>query len=147
MRFLLVMLVLTTGVLVAAPGAQAADPIRIYQNQATGDCLFDTNVRGLGADVCYWTDDTRWVVHLWPDNTVRLGNVETGRCISDEWGIGLTSAGCNDSENQSWWVTYWGDDTRRFQNQLTGHCLDYTRDNGLRTWECNSGENQSWYAR
>lgn len=144
-RLLLGMLVLAAGMLVAVPAAQATDNIYFYKNQGTDQCLYDTNVRGLGADTCTPTDDKRWVVHLWGDGTVRLGNVETGRCINDSFGIGLTSEVCNSSENQSWWVVYWPDTTRRFQNQATNHCLDYTFDKGLVTWECNDGRNQSWY--
>ncbi len=143
---LLGMVVLAAGVLVAAPAAQAADSVYVYRNQGTGQCLLDSNIRGLVADTCYGSDDQRWVVHPWGDGTVRLGNVGTGRCINDSFSIGsISSEACNSSENQSWWVVYWADKTRRFQNQATGHCLDQTLDGGLRTWECNSGKNQSWY--
>lgn len=142
-KLLIGMLVLAAGVLVAAPAAQAADPIYSYKNQASGGCLLDSNVRGLTTDnACYtWYDDYRWAVHQWADGTVRLGNVGTGRCISDRnWGFAVSDA-CNSSENQSWWVVYWADGTRRFQNQATRLCLDrYTN-----LSQCDASTSQSWY--
>jgi len=142
-KLLVGMLVLATGVLVAAPAAQAADPIYSYKNQASVGCLLDSNVRGLTTDsACFtWFDDYRWVVHQWADGTVRLQNVGTGRCIRDNnWGF-VVSAACDSSTNESWWVVYWADGTRRFQNQATGLCLNEY----LNLSQCNASTSQSWY--
>jgi hypothetical protein len=143
MRALLGMLTVAAVVLVAAPAADAADPVRSFQNQWSGKCLDDTPA-GFRMWPCNGTNAQHWIMHYWNDGTVRLQNVNTLRCIDDTYDFGLRTWGCNSGQNQSWWVTLWNDGTRRYQNQATGYCIsDSTA--GLRHVVCSTSSAQSWW--
>lgn len=138
---LLGIVTVAAAVLIAAPAAQAADPIWSYSNQGTGKCIDDTPA-GFRTYNCNGTNAQRWIVHTWNDGTVRLQNVNTGRCMDDS--ATFRTLPCNSSTNQSWWVVYWNDGTRRFQNQATGSCIEDSI-LGLRTPNCDTSVWQSWY--
>jgi hypothetical protein len=138
------LLTVAAAVLVAAPAANAADPIYGYRNQGTGKCLDDTSA-GFRVWDCNGTNPQRWrVTDLGGDN-VRMQNVNTGRCIDHANVQGLRTVDCNGGNYQKWHVLYWGDGTRRFQNVATGYCIENSSFLGLRTPNCDSSTWQSWF--
>ncbi|GIF62836.1 hypothetical protein Ais01nite_08710 [Asanoa ishikariensis] len=140
---LIALLTVAAGLLVAAPAANAADPIYGYRNQGTNKCLDDTSA-GFRTYSCNGTNPQRWrVTDLGGDN-VRLQNVNTGRCMDDSNVQGLRTVDCNAGSYQKWHVVYWADNTRRFQNLATGACLEDSI-LGLRTPDCDSSTWESWF--
>jgi Ricin-type beta-trefoil lectin domain-like len=146
-RVLLAMLIMATGMLVAAPAAHATSTSGPWSlsNQWSGKCLDDTS-NGFRMWACNGTNPQKWIQLNWNDGTVRFQNVNTGRCIDHTYDFGLRTWGCNSGQNQSWWVRLWNDGTRTYQNQGTGLCL-YDSTAGLRMATCSDVEAASWYRR
>lgn len=118
---------IVTGSLVAATSAPAAaDVVQTFRNRGSGLCLDDSRDFHPRTFTCNGLNYQQWWVHVHPDQTRRLTNVNTQLCLGAQPINGtptLVYGTCADNATFSWVVSRESNGIRLFNDRHNSFCL------------------------